>query len=119
VVYVSFCTGSDLKTDIHLVDFRVSDIKHIEWNPKIFDSLELDPETKYMIRALIETQSSEDMKFDDFILGKGKGCIFNLHGSPGIGKTLTAEATSEGSSVWRFTFHLVNAPCQSLAVLYI
>ncbi|EPQ59805.1 P-loop containing nucleoside triphosphate hydrolase protein, partial [Gloeophyllum trabeum ATCC 11539] len=31
----------------------------------------------------------------DFVPGKGQGLIFNLHGPPGVGKTLTAEATSE------------------------
>lgn len=33
--------------------------------------------------------------FTDIITGKGGGCIFLLHGSPGTGKTLTAEAVSE------------------------
>jgi len=31
----------------------------------------------------------------DLIKNKGGGCIFLLHGSPGVGKTLTAEAVSE------------------------
>lgn len=34
-------------------------------------------------------------QFVDIIAGKGGGCIFLLHGSPGTGKTLTAEAVSE------------------------
>jgi SpoVK/Ycf46/Vps4 family AAA+-type ATPase len=33
--------------------------------------------------------------FTDIITGKGGGCIFLLHGSPGVGKTLTAEAVCE------------------------
>lgn len=33
--------------------------------------------------------------FDDFVHGKGQGLVINLFGSPGVGKTLTAEATSE------------------------
>merc|ERR1712137_1535343 len=31
--------------------------------------------------------------------GKGGGCIFLLHGSPGVGKTLTAEAVCEHLSI--------------------
>ena len=33
--------------------------------------------------------------FDDFIRGKGQGLVINLFGPPGVGKTLSAEATSE------------------------
>ena len=33
--------------------------------------------------------------FTDVISGKGGGCIFLLHGSPGVGKTLTAEVVCE------------------------
>jgi len=33
--------------------------------------------------------------FADIISGKGAGCIFLLHGRPGCGKTLTAEAIAE------------------------
>jgi len=33
--------------------------------------------------------------FDDIIQGKGQGIIILLHGEPGVGKTLTAEATAE------------------------
>lgn len=34
-------------------------------------------------------------KFEDIIQGKSGGSIFLLHGPPGIGKTLTAEAIAE------------------------
>jgi SpoVK/Ycf46/Vps4 family AAA+-type ATPase len=33
--------------------------------------------------------------FHDLIAGKGEGSVFLLYGPPGVGKTLTAEATSE------------------------
>lgn len=33
--------------------------------------------------------------FDDFVRGKGQGLVINLFGPPGVGKTLSAEATSE------------------------
>ncbi|THU99974.1 P-loop containing nucleoside triphosphate hydrolase protein [Dendrothele bispora CBS 962.96] len=77
------------------LEFRASDAQHVDWNPNIFDTLQIDSQTKYMIRALIETQCNDEVQFDDFVLGKGRGLIFNLYGPPGVGKTLTAEATSE------------------------
>eukprot|EP01125_Pyxidicula_operculata_P022744 TRINITY_DN9546_c0_g1_i1.p1 TRINITY_DN9546_c0_g1~~TRINITY_DN9546_c0_g1_i1.p1 ORF type:complete len:694 (-),score=218.95 TRINITY_DN9546_c0_g1_i1:138-2219(-) len=51
------------------------------------------PETKkHLIKALVENQANN---FSDIISGKGGGCIFLLHGSPGVGKTLTAESIAE------------------------
>ena len=38
---------------------------------------------------------NKDVGFDDFVQGKGQGLIINLFGPPGVGKTLSAEATSE------------------------
>jgi SpoVK/Ycf46/Vps4 family AAA+-type ATPase len=52
----------------------------------------LAPEKKELIRSLVVDSSSG---FQDIISGKGGGCIFLLHGEPGVGKTLTAEAVSE------------------------
>ncbi|KAF9003181.1 hypothetical protein BDZ89DRAFT_1240645, partial [Hymenopellis radicata] len=36
-----------------------------------------------------------ELGFDDFIKGKGHGLDINLFGPPGVGKTFSAEATSE------------------------
>ena len=44
-----------------------------------------------MIHALVDVQTSRDKAMDDIIKGKGNGLIILLHGSPGTGKTLTAE----------------------------
>ncbi|KAF5335856.1 hypothetical protein D9758_016705 [Tetrapyrgos nigripes] len=88
------------------VEFKVSDVKDIYWNDKIFDNLELPQDTKEMILAMVKTQTSGKLKFDDFVLGKGMGLIFNLHGPPGVGKTLTAEAISE---VTRSALYLISA----------
>lgn len=43
-----------------------------------------------MIYALINVQKSAGT-LNDIIAGKGNGLIILLHGSPGTGKTLTAE----------------------------
>ncbi|KAF5328273.1 hypothetical protein D9758_017849 [Tetrapyrgos nigripes] len=93
-------------SDRKWMEFRVSDVKDIYWNDKIFDNLELPQDTKEMILAMVKTQTSGKLKFDDFVLGKGMGLIFNLHGPPGVGKTLTAEAISE---VTRSALYLISA----------
>lgn len=72
--------------------FAVSNLSHINFRSEAYDQLVLDTEKKAMVRALVEDNSSG---FSDIILGKGGGCIFLLHGEPGVGKTLTAEAVSE------------------------
>jgi SpoVK/Ycf46/Vps4 family AAA+-type ATPase len=53
--------------------------------------LVLPEEKKVLIRSLVENSAD----FSDIISGKGGGCIFLLHGSPGVGKTLTAESVAE------------------------
>ena len=70
----------------------MSDITDIDFRTEAYDQLVMDPEKKAMIRALVEDNSSG---FSDIISGKGGGCIFLLHGEPGVGKTLTAEAIAE------------------------
>ena len=72
--------------------FAVSRIKDIEFRDEAFDQLVLAPEKKELIRSLVIDSGSG---FQDIISGKGGGCIFLLHGEPGVGKTLTAEAVSE------------------------
>lgn len=83
--------------------FAVSDITDIEFRTEAYDQLVMDPEKKAMIRALVEDNSGG---FSDIISGKGGGCIFLLHGEPGVGKTLTAESVSE----------LLQRPLYSVAV---
>jgi hypothetical protein len=72
--------------------FPVAQISNIEFRDNAYDQLVLDAEKKHLVRALVQDNSSG---FADIISGKGGGCIFLLHGEPGVGKTLTAEAVSE------------------------
>jgi hypothetical protein len=44
--------------------------------------LVLPEEKKVLIKSLVENSA----EFTDIISGKGGGCIFLLHGSPGVGK---------------------------------
>ena len=67
----------------------------------MFKGLVLPPERKAFLRSLIEAHhllkepSATGKGFDDFVRGKGQGLVINLFGPPGVGKTLSAEATSE------------------------
>ena len=71
----------------------------IEWNDEAFAGLVFPGERKTLLRSLIEAHgrlaSSRAGGFDDFVRGKGQGLVINLFGPPGVGKTLSAEATSE------------------------
>lgn len=83
-----------------LVIFSVNNISDIQWQVDAFDNLILPEAQKALIKALVESHRgpAEQGGFDDFIMGKGRGLIINLFGPPGIGKTLSAEATSERKS---------------------
>lgn len=74
-----------------VVTLNVEDFQPVKWNKKAFEQLVLDSKTKELIYALVDIQTSKGKSFDDMISGKGKGLIILLHGSPGTGKTLTAE----------------------------
>mmetsp|Transcript_11303 Transcript_11303/g.16734 ORF Transcript_11303/g.16734 Transcript_11303/m.16734 type:complete len:741 (+) Transcript_11303:56-2278(+) len=67
-------------------------LEPIQYRSKAFDLLVLDQHKKDVIQALV---THSDKAFSDIIEHKGKGCIFLLHGPPGVGKTLTAEAIAE------------------------
>ncbi|KAI1134750.1 hypothetical protein F5Y05DRAFT_199591 [Hypoxylon sp. FL0543] len=78
------------------LEFTVSGIKEISWNEHAYDSLVLQPNTKEIVRALVESHKYHPAEsIDDVIQGKGKGLVAVLHGPPGTGKTLTAEGISE------------------------
>ncbi|XP_065831306.1 uncharacterized protein [Oscarella lobularis] len=73
-------------------ELRLPDLEPIAFDESSFSRLVLDERKKKLIFSLV-TNSSKS--FTDIIGGKGGGCIFLLHGPPGVGKTLTAEAIAE------------------------
>lgn len=70
---------------------RVADVK---WNKEAFQKVVIDRKAKDLIRALVSNQLAAEVS-TDLIAGKGNGLILLLHGSPGTGKTLTAESVAE------------------------
>jgi len=51
--------------------------------------------TVVMVPMQQSNQQAAAVRFDDFIQGKGDSLIFMLHGTPGTGKTMTAESACE------------------------
>ncbi|CEL59914.1 hypothetical protein RSOLAG1IB_09198 [Rhizoctonia solani AG-1 IB] len=74
----------------------VANLSEIVFDDLAFDQLVLKPDHKKMIKAMVETYSEDGNKLaKDLVYGKGGGLVMVLHGKPGTGKTLTAEAVSE------------------------
>ncbi|KAI8153119.1 hypothetical protein K4K49_010425 [Colletotrichum sp. SAR 10_70] len=76
------------------VDLDVAKFHPVIWNKDALKRLVLDEKTKEMIHALVDVQKATK-KMDDIMTWKGNGLIVLLHGSPGTGRTLTAESVAE------------------------
>lgn len=82
-------------------------INDITFNNLAYDKLVLPPGEKKMAWAFVESKnhlldasnSDASSAFDDFVTDKGKGLVMLLCGSPGVGKTYTAEAIAEVAEV--------------------
>lgn len=72
--------------------FAVAGLKPIAFREDAFEKLVLPEEDKELVKAIVQDEGGD---FSDLIDGKGGGSIFLLHGPPGQGKTLTAEAIAE------------------------
>ena len=78
------------------LEFTISGISDIVWNEGAFDSLVLPDNQKKIVKALVSSHAFHaSQNIDDIIAGKGKGLVAVLHGSPGTGKTLTAEGIAD------------------------
>ncbi|KAJ7187839.1 hypothetical protein C8R46DRAFT_878031 [Mycena filopes] len=85
--------GFSLSDKIWL-EFDVTKVVPVQWNSDAFANLVLPADRKTLLRSLVEAHH-EEAGFDDFVKGKGAGLVVNLFGPPGVGKTFSAEATSE------------------------
>jgi len=74
----------------------MSRLREVIWNGDAFHVLVLREKQKALIHGLVRQHASQSGSgFDDIIKGKGRGLIGLLAGTPGCGKTLTAEAVAE------------------------
>lgn len=72
--------------------FSLDGVSEIQFRTDAFEKLVLPQEDKELVKAIVQEDGGD---FSDLIDGKGGGSIFLLHGPPGQGKTLTAEAIAE------------------------
>ncbi|KAH7326843.1 P-loop containing nucleoside triphosphate hydrolase protein [Rhizoctonia solani] len=78
-------------------EILVEHLSPVPFQPHVFNHLVLRDDYKSMIRSLVDAHAGkgESALLTDVVTGKGGGLVIVLHGKPGIGKTLTAEAVSE------------------------
>jgi SpoVK/Ycf46/Vps4 family AAA+-type ATPase len=98
--------GATLHSDFEAIlliktlgSFAISHIRDVKWNNKMMESLVMEPVQKEILYRLIKVHGSKSSGFDDFVKDKGKGLVGLLLGSPGLGKTLTAEAIAETANM--------------------
>ncbi|KAK3986121.1 putative AAA domain-containing protein [Cladorrhinum sp. PSN332] len=92
-LFPSHIPGFDLRRK-KWVDLEVDHIHPVTWNEQAFHSLVADEDIKQLVLALVTNQLAAEAG-TDLIENKGNGLIMLLHGSPGTGKTFTAESVAE------------------------
>jgi hypothetical protein len=81
-------------------NLNLEHLRPVKTDKDAFKWLVLEDEVKSIVRSLIgQFGAGEDGRVapwgNDFVKNKGEGRIFLLHGSPGVGKTCTAECVAE------------------------
>ncbi|KAI0817273.1 P-loop containing nucleoside triphosphate hydrolase protein [Xylaria sp. FL0064] len=74
----------------------VENIHDAGWIPNTWDNLVLSEKEKTLLRSLVTSHAYSNTPRDQR-QQKGKGLVVLLHGTPGSGKTLTAEVAAEAS----------------------
>ncbi|KAJ3573820.1 hypothetical protein NPX13_g4567 [Xylaria arbuscula] len=74
--------------------FLVSNLSPVNWKKDAWDKLILEEEQKLVLQALVTSHAYPENARDQ-PEQKGKGLVILLHGSPGSGKTLSAESSAE------------------------
>ncbi|KAJ7508569.1 P-loop containing nucleoside triphosphate hydrolase protein [Mycena galericulata] len=89
-IALGFCFGAKMWGG-----FAMDRLDDIDWSDEAFRSLVLGSKQKMLVHSLFNSHTAHAAAFDDIVKGKGKGLIGLFSGSPGCGKTLTAEAVAE------------------------
>lgn len=76
--------------------FFLDNMKEVQWKEDIWDALILNHKQKLVLQALVTSHWFPDNPRDQ-PEQKGKGLVILLHGTPGSGKTLTAETAAEAT----------------------
>ncbi|KAI0450359.1 P-loop containing nucleoside triphosphate hydrolase protein [Xylaria acuta] len=74
--------------------FLVQNLRPVQWKPDAWEKLILEEEQKLVLQALVTSHSYPENARDQ-PEQKGKGLVILLHGTPGSGKTLSAESSAE------------------------
>ncbi|KAL9623850.1 MAG: hypothetical protein Q9160_001842 [Pyrenula sp. 1 TL-2023] len=74
--------------------FYIPHISEVKWKKDSFDSLVMKNNQKMLVQALVSSHNFPENPRDQR-QQKGKGLVILLHGTPGSGKTLTAECAAE------------------------
>jgi SpoVK/Ycf46/Vps4 family AAA+-type ATPase len=77
------------------VQMTVEGISPIVWDTEAYNKLVLPEDTKKLVKSLVQACRTDTKLIKDIISTKGSGVVFVLHGEPGTGKTLKAEAIGE------------------------
>ncbi|PYH94743.1 AAA family ATPase [Aspergillus ellipticus CBS 707.79] len=91
----SSCINGFSFTQKSWCQLAVTALAEVEWNHNAFKRLVMAENRRQLIHGLVRAHRQDDAVFDDIVANKGKGLITLLTGSPGVGKTLTAEAVAE------------------------
>ncbi|KAI1138061.1 P-loop containing nucleoside triphosphate hydrolase protein [Hypoxylon sp. FL0543] len=76
--------------------FYIDSFLDIEWDKSALDEIMVKDDRKQVLGALVLSHISPDDP-RDIMKHKGKGLVVLLHGSPGSGKTSTAECVAEAA----------------------
>ncbi|KAL9625447.1 MAG: hypothetical protein Q9160_000510 [Pyrenula sp. 1 TL-2023] len=67
--------------------FLVKEIQKMDWSKNDFDELQINPDTKGLLKDLVVAHNSKARLSS--VPGRGIPLVFLLHGNPGMGKTYT------------------------------
>ncbi|GAA6037982.1 hypothetical protein JCM8097_009524 [Rhodosporidiobolus ruineniae] len=78
-------------------EFLISRLSPLTWRNESFAHLVIPDSYRRILKALVAVHAGElkSQLMTDVVKGKGNGLVIALHGTPGTGKTLTAEAIAE------------------------